>query len=242
MCNRYQLRTNMHSVCRELDVQPAFDFDLPDEVFPFSKAPVAVLNREGDRELRPMTFGMGKGGGRSSGRGPALNNTRIESREKWPWKKSFEKYRCVVPMTSFREPSYWGETEGTEVSFSATDDRLLLAAGIFSFRDGGGDDNAPAELSMSLIMRPALPFVMEHGHHRSPFFLRPGGVGAWLQRSARPPDESIEVLREYADDPPLVFQTDRQMAASWTKRRAAKLQSRDDQLAEIEQTGPLGID
>lgn len=238
MCNRYQLRSDLHSICRELSAQSKFNFKVPDEVFPYTKAPVLAINREGHRELRTMTFGMGNREGSSSGRTHVLNNTRIESRGKWPWKTSFEKYRCVVPMTSFREACYWGETEGTEVSFAASDGKLLLAAGIFSFHNSDTED---PELMMSVIMRPALPFVMEHGHHRSPFFLRREGLDSWMQRTSRSADESVEVLREFADDPTLNYEVDRHMAASWTKRKTGNLKQRDEQLAEIAETGPLGF-
>ncbi len=238
MCNRYQIRTNLHSICHELSIQSTFDFVVPDEVFPYAQAPVVAINRAGARELRPMAFGMGKQNSGAAGRAHVLNNTRIESREKWPWKKSFEKYRCVIPMTSFREPCYWGETEGTEVSFSERDDTLLLAAGVFSFSKGATEN---PDLAMSLIMRPALPYVMEHGHHRSPFFLRREGIDAWMERDFRPADDSIEILREYADEPSLKYEIDRHMAASWVKRKSANLRKRDQEVAAIAQTGPMGF-
>ncbi|MCM2372381.1 SOS response-associated peptidase family protein [Aporhodopirellula aestuarii] len=239
MCNRFHIRTNLHAICEHLQAQTTFEFDVPQEVFPMTKAPVAVLNREGMREIRPMTFGMGDAKGKSGGARYMLNNTRIESHTKWPWKTPFEKYRCVVPMTSFREPCYWGETAGTEVSFAAPNDEILLAAAIFSFRKDAPDD---PELSMSLIMRPALPYVMEHGHHRSPFFLKKDGLDDWMDRKPRPPGRSLEVLRDYAYEPPLTHQVDREMAASWVKRKSANLKKRDEQLADIETTGPLGFE
>jgi putative SOS response-associated peptidase YedK len=238
MCNRYQIRTNLHEIVRELAIQTTLDFEIPAEVFPYTVAPVLVINRDGQRTLEQMTFGMGKLRGEKSSRGHVLNNTRVESRDKWPWKKSFERYRCIVPMTSFREACYWGETAGSEVSFSAEDGGLLLAAGIFDFSKGQAGQS---ELAMSIVMRPALPFVMEHGHHRSPFFLRREGLDAWLQRSSRESAESIEVLREYADEPSLTVEIERQMAASWVKRQKANLSNRDEQIAEIEKLGPLGF-
>ncbi len=238
MCNRYQIRTNLHEIVRELAIQTTLDFEIPTEVFPYTVAPVMVINRDGQRTLEQMTFGMGKLRSEKASSAHVLNNTRIESRDKWPWKKSFERYRCIVPMTSFREACYWGESAGSEVSFSAADGSLLLAAGIFDFSK---DQLGQPELAMSIIMRPALSFVMEHGHHRSPFLLRREGLDAWLQRSTRESAESIEVLREYADEPPLIVHTDRQMAASWVKRQQTNLDKREEQLAEIEKLGPLGF-
>lgn len=239
MCNRFHVRTNLHDICSHLDAQAKFDFDVPEEVFPLAKAPVLAINRDGMREVRPMTFGMGGESGKGGGAKYMLNNTRIESRTKWPWKTPFEKYRCVVPMTSFREPCYWGETAGTESSFLPTDDKLLLAAAIFSFKQA---ENEEPELSMSLIMRPALPYVMEHGHHRSPFFLHRDGLDEWMDRKPRPAEQSLAVLREFAYEPSLTHQVDREMAASWVKRKNANLKKRDEQLADIEKTGPLGFE
>jgi len=163
-------------------------------------APTLVINRDGQRELRPMTFGLTPSGKTRVKKMPPFNNARIESREKWPWKIPFEKYRCIVPMDSFREPSYWGESAGKEVNFRRADGKLLLAAAIFSVTKSDKDES---ELAMSLIVRPALPTVMEHGHHRSPFFLSLDGVDDWMDRLPRPPEQSIEVLEKYADEPVL---------------------------------------
>ncbi len=238
MCNRYNIKTNLSSIASELNAKPAFDFEIADEIFPLAMAPTLVINRDGQRELRPMTFGLTPLGKTRDKKMPPLNNARIESREKWPWKTPFEKYHCIVPMDSFREPCYWGESAGKEINFRRDDGRLLLAAAIFSVTKSDKDES---ELSMSLIMRPALATVMEHGHHRSPFFLRLDGVDDWMDRSPRPPVQSLEVLKQYAVDPVLETSVSREMVASWTKRQAANVKKRDEQLADIEASGPFGF-
>lgn len=238
MCNRYTIKTNLSSIASELDAKLAFDFEIAGEVFPLTMAPTLVINRDGQRELRPMTFGLTPGGKIRDKKMPPFNNARIESRDKWPWKTPFEKYRCIVPMDSFREPCYWGESAGKEVNFRCADGTLLLAAAIFSVTKS---DNDESELSMSLIMRPALPTVMEHGHHRSPFFLSLDGVDAWMARSPRPSKQSLDVLKQFAHDPLLESSVSREMVASWTKRKAANVKKRDEQLADIEASGPYGF-
>jgi putative SOS response-associated peptidase YedK len=239
MCNRYNIKTNLKEIASEIgamgiDVQIAFDFDYGNEIFPKSIAPTLAINRQGVTQLRPMKFGFGS----DHDRGPALNNARIESSEKWPWKSSFEKYRCVVPISSFREPCYWGPEAGKELNFSSAQDDLLLAAAIFTFDKSQAEEPVP---SMSLIMRPALPFVMEHGHHRSPFFLDRDSVGLWMDRTPRSVAQSRQMLQDGACQPSLRYDVARQMAATWNKRQSANLSKRDEQLAEIEKTGPLGI-
>lgn len=102
-------------------------------------------------------------------------------------------------------------------------------------------EKGESELSMSLIMRPALRIVMEHGHHRSPFFFSFDCVDDWIDRSPRPPDKSFEVLKQYADDPALETSESREMVVSWTKRQAANAKKRDELLSDIEASGPFGF-
>lgn len=239
MCNRYNIKTNLRELASEMEVsdaevQIAFEFQYAEEIFPGAIAPVLAINREGTLQLRPMTFGFGN----QVGGGAALNNARVESIEKWTWKKSFQKYRCVVPMHSFREPCYWGAQAGTEVNFAEADGKVLLAAAIFSFAKS---DAGPAECSMSLVMRPAIPFVMEHGHHRSPFFLRRDAVTRWMDRSPMSIDQVRGVLFSGVDQPTLRFDVAREMATSWTRRQAANQRKRDQQLSQMKETGPLGL-
>lgn len=238
MCNRYNIKTNLKAIASELSARLAFDFEIAAEVFPLAIAPAMVINHDGLRELRPMAFGLTPTGRTRDKKMPPFNNARIESRDKWPWKTSFEKHRCVVPMDSFREPCYWGKSAGKEVNFCRTDGKLLLAAAIFSVKKSVVEE---PEFSMSLIMRPAVPTVMEHGHHRSPFFLSLDGLDEWMDRSPRSSDQLLDVLRQYADLPDLETSVAREMVASWTKRKSAMENKRDEQLAEIEATGPLGF-
>jgi putative SOS response-associated peptidase YedK len=81
----------------------------------------------------------------------------------------------------------------------------------------------------------------DHGHHRSPFFLKLDGLDEWMDRSPRSSDQLLDVLRQYADVPDLETSATREMVASWTKRKSAMENERDEQLAEIEATGPLGF-
>jgi putative SOS response-associated peptidase YedK len=235
MCNQYNVKTNLSNLATELDAQIAFQFECSDEVFPGAVSPVLAVNRDGQSELRPMKFGFGS----IRTTGPPLNNARVESIEKWTWKKSFQRYRCVVPMDAFREPCYWGPEAGKELTFSDKKGSSLLAAAIFSFAKSGDGQSV---CCMSLVMRPAVPYVMAHGHHRSPFFLRRDALETWMDRQPRSIEQVRGVLRHAAHHPDLGHRVARQMAESWTKRKAAKLDQRDKQIAAVEASGPLGLD
>jgi hypothetical protein len=53
--------------------------------------------------------------------------------------------------------------------------------------------------------------------------------------------ESLAILRQFAYEGPLEHSVARQMAASWKTRQKGRLEDRDEQLAEIDEVGPLGF-
>lgn len=250
MCNRFNLRTNLASLTDLFDAMLSANFETNADVFPGKPTPVLAINRDSTRECLPMRFGLIPFGKTAAEQKRPLTNARVENLEKWPWKSSIKSYRCVVPMTGFREPCYWGETAGTEVDFDVEDDHPMLAAAIYTWHDdrsteGNATKSAPhfsrPHFSMSLIMRPALPIVMEHGHHRSPFFLSEAGVDDWMRRESRPLRDSLNVLEKHAVEPSLTATVAREMAAAWVKRQSGQLAKRDEQVAAMKQTGPLGV-
>ncbi|MFG0264196.1 MAG: SOS response-associated peptidase [Rhodopirellula sp. JB055] len=245
MCNRFNLKTNLAQLARSLDAVPPRQMEFTEEIFPGKPAPAVATNRSGAKEILPMAFGLVPFGKPPESQRRPLTNARVENLEKWPWKSAVKSHRCIVPMTSFREPCYWGETAGTEVDFAVPTDSPLFAAAIFTWyhdeNTGSPEEDSTAHFTMSLIMRPALPTVMEHGHHRSPFFLTNDGISDWITRDARPLADSLAVLKQNAFEPELSVTVARQMAPTWTKRQSSNVAKRDEQLAAIEETGSLGI-
>ncbi|MEM9645301.1 MAG: SOS response-associated peptidase family protein [Planctomycetota bacterium] len=234
MCNRYNIKSDLATLVAELFAKAPVSFDVPEEVFPGKPAPGMLFNSDGRRELHPMRFGLIPAGKTATTKPPFFNNARIESRDKWPWNRAFVKQRCVIPMTSFREPAYWGEDAGAELQFFSSDHSLLLAAGIHTTYEVGP---GCLSYSMSLLMRPAFPYVFENGHHRSPFFLRADGVDAWLDQA----NEPVGTLHGFAHAPDLNHSIARQMSPSWKKRQQANLTKRDAQELAMKTDGPLGL-
>ena len=240
MCNRYTIRGTAAELIEHFDATLPTQFDLPtDDVVPGHLAPGLLLNRDGDRELVPMQFGLAKlGAPEPFDRKWPNNNARIEKYDKWPWKVPFQQHRCVVPLSEFREPCYWGETAGSEVYFKAVDADYLGVASLYSvWTSPDGEDL----VTMTFLLRPASEYIMEHGHHRQPFFIEEAGFDAWMEPGKRDAKESLAILREYAHEPPLEYKVARQMAASWKSRQKVRLAERDKQLAAIEATGRIGF-
>jgi putative SOS response-associated peptidase YedK len=60
-------------------------------------------------------------------------------------------------------------------------------------------------VTMSFLLRPASEYVMEHGHHRQPFFIEEAGFDAWMEPGKREAKDSLAILRECAREPPLEY-------------------------------------
>jgi putative SOS response-associated peptidase YedK len=116
MCNRFEVDTDRAALALTLEAQLPLLFDWEPTIYPRQTAPGLMLNGDGERELLPMQFGLAPPGSKTrSDPKRTLNNTRIESYDKWPWKTSFRRYRCIVPLTSFRrvirKPGATGQRE-----------------------------------------------------------------------------------------------------------------------------------
>ncbi len=229
MCNRYEISTPYEQISERYNAHQVGQLNCSGEVLPRGMAPGLLLNLDRERELHAMQFSFAPPGCTTpSDPKRPLNNARIESVAKWPWKEAFQSTRCVLPLTAFREPSYWGETEGTEVYFQRKDGDLLHVAGLYRlWRSPMGDNEV---YTMSFLMRPASDYVMEHGHHRQPLFIDEQGIDDWLSPEKLTTKKALDTLRTYAATPELVHRHVRNMAASWKSRQKTKLKSRHEQL------------
>ncbi len=240
MCTRYTINGNAAEIAEALGAMVQGEFEWEEEIFPRAIAPGLMLI-DGLRQLVPMQFALAKPGALQPFDPKfSYNNAKIENYRKWPWADPLKFRRCIVPLSQFREPCYWGAPGGKEVNFFSPADDYLGVASIYNlWRASKADEPL---VTMSLLIRPASKFVMDHGHHRQPFFLDREAWDAWMAPGARTLQESAVLLRRNAYEPPLEYEVVRNMAPSWTARQAERVKKRDQQLAEIEQSGlRLGI-
>ena len=122
-----------------------------DTIFPKQQAPILV-SREGDRMIEAARFGLIP---KSTGEQKfPLTNATVEKMNRWPWMNFVGKSRCIVPIASFYEYSYYDEFAGHKLEFEP--ESMVFAAGLFS-------DYANTT-SMAIITLPGNEFIMEHGH------------------------------------------------------------------------------
>lgn len=244
MCNRFNI-TGTHNDVAEFYDATLRPFEMTHgDIFPGGIAPALLLDEEGKRFIEPMQFGLAKPkSDKPFDRRYPNNNARVEKCDKWPWSDAFKKRRCIVPLPAMHESCWWGNTAGHKVYFRPTESDYLGVASIFYVWKNPANDERL--FTMSFLMRPACQYIMDHGHHRQPFFLREDGIDEWMQPGDRSIDASRRILRTYAAEPNLAFEVESELksfAKNAKAREQKREQKREEQLEAIADSGlPLGI-
>jgi putative SOS response-associated peptidase YedK len=154
--------------------------------------------------------------------------------EKPTWKKPFSTRPCIVPMSSFLEPIYFGDHAGKVMQFYEEYDEYLWAAGLY---DEVPNPKMPGELytGFSIIIHSALDFVLKIGHHRSPVFLRPEDAQAYLRESMTV-EERYRFLLEKRFVPDLKAIEQRTMVRGWEKRVAENRKAYQEEMDFLRRT------
>ena len=105
MCNLYSMTKAPEAVLRLFRVghNRAAGFEPKDAIFPGRSAPIVRRAADGENELAVMSWGFVLP---MAGRAPRrVTNFRDDKTRSSPfWRDSFERRRCIVPVTSFAEP------------------------------------------------------------------------------------------------------------------------------------------
>jgi putative SOS response-associated peptidase YedK len=230
MCSQYTLKTTTDQIFNELTAfEPGLSVSTPKQTiqldhryFPSSIAPVLVLDRN-YLKLTPMKFSLVPSWSKDSKVKFATHNARIETiLDKPTWSKPFESKHCVIPLTGFFESVYDGPLQGNVIQFQDPDQGVLYAAGIYDFWTDL-EENEKSFFSFSILTREPSPFILKHGHDRTPIFLQKSFVSKWLNLKMEDKVMTGELMKEnllsYAYHPNLMVQTDRPLNAGWEKRK-----------------------
>ncbi len=219
MCARFTIKIDTAQLKLTYKIQfpehlQFLDFDL----LPGSVAPVVVLQND-VHKLTPMKFSLVPSWSDEPKVKFATHNARIESiGEKPTWKIPFQSQHCLVPITTFCESVYEGPLAGNIISFSEINNNLLWAAGIFDYWEDIIDPKK-SFFSFSILTREPSPFILEHGHDRTPIFLKDDFAFEWLKLIKK--EESIiknELLKQ-AYHPELKVEIARPLKAGWENRK-----------------------
>jgi putative SOS response-associated peptidase YedK len=225
MCAQFALKIEATQLSLKYKIKISDQLSSIDSRFlPHSAAPVIVKSAD-DYKLTPMRFSLIPSWSSEPKVKFATHNARIESiTEKPTWRTPFHSQHCLVPMTSFFESVYDGPEAGHIIRFSEEYDHLLFAAGIFDLWNAPQDRN-PSQapfFSFSILTREPSKFILDHGHDRTPIFLKDDLAFDWLSLINR--DDSLikKELLARAYHPNLKVDIDRPLKAGWQNKFSEK--------------------
>lgn len=193
------MTTNQEAILRLFRVSPnrAAAIEPRDAIFPGHSAPVVRLADDGERELVNLSWGFVLP---QPGKAPRrVTNTRDDkARSSSFWRDSFDKRRCLVPVTCFAEPKE--VTPATWHWFALKGDKprpLFAFAGLWRHHNGPiKKDAGTVELDVySFMTTTPNKLVGSINHERMPVLLSSEqDFETWMTGT---PDEAFNLMREY---------------------------------------------
>lgn len=216
MCAQFNLKTQAQDLNLRYGIQVPESLQLIDERFyPSQRAPVIVYQK--NLKLVGMNFSLIPSWSKEARVPFATHNARIETvTEKPTWKIPFEKNHCIVPLSGFFESVYEGPLAGNIIHFTHSQNDILFAAAIFDTWKNPA--NSQSINSFSILTTTPSPFILEHGHDRSPIFLNFEQATQWTQLVGHP-QKQVQFLLDHHSLPPLKVDTDRPLKPGWERRK-----------------------
>lgn len=184
MCNLYRMTRPHAEVARMFAAAPGAVGNAPAEIYPGYPGLVVAGGA-----LRSMVWGFPfkPRDARPGSKPRPVNNARADRLGSFMWRDSFERRRCLIPVTAFAEAE--GEKGAkTRTWFTLPGEEVFAVAGLWRDTPEWG----PA---YTMVMTEACIHVAGV-HDRMPVILRPSDWGDWL---GGPPDHAGLLCRPYPD-------------------------------------------
>lgn len=250
MCNAYEVDGTFFDLAGRFNASPVGALEFHQQmVFPRGMSPGLLMNADGERELHPMQFALAPKNSKTPSHAKyPFNNAAIETLKeeftdpKYPhwkknWKQPFEERRCVVPLSRFREPCYWGPHAGHQLFFHAEDTDYLGVAGLYNLWKS--PDDSATLVTMTFLLVPASFYIDEHGHHRQPLFINEDGFDDWMKPGTKTLEEGLDILREHYATPTWSHTVLNEMKTWKSRVKAAELKRVQQKKATKDNFSPL---
>ncbi len=208
MCNLYSMTKAPEAVLRLFRVghNRAAAFAPADAIFPGRSAPVVRRAGDGETELVAMSWGFVLP---MAGKAPRrVTNFRDDKTRSSPfWRESFERRRCLIPVTSFAEPREVTPATWHWFALKGCEPRPLFAfAGIWRRWAGPIKKDGPAvDIDVfSFMTTTPNALVATINHERMPVVLADARAQAiWLDG---PPDAALALACEHPPEAMAIVQ------------------------------------
>lgn len=211
MCGRFVSAATPAQIADFFDAEPPeVDLGQSYNVAPTNDVYAVIENPEHVREVRTFEWGLLPVWAKDDRIGSKLINARCETiAEKNSFRASFQRRRCLIPMSGFYEwkpgnpggpTNRKGELLKQPLLIERADHELLAVAGLWSaWRPPGSPDGTPWRHTCTVITTAANEF-MRPVHDRMPVILSPGAWGEWLAPDAFDPERLGALLVPAGED------------------------------------------
>ncbi len=207
MCGRYTLIESdedleawFEAVIKEIEeVGPNYN------VAPTHNMPVVGQNREGQRTIQQFRWGLLPFWAKEKKVGYSMINARAESVDtKKSFKRSFERYRCLIPASGFYE---WKGQKGNKTPYyiHPTHEPMFAFAGIYNVWESPEGEKIP---TYSIITTDANE-KMSDLHDRMPVMLLKEEWDEWLNPENHNTKALKQLLTPFPDDAIDFYQVDK---------------------------------
>jgi putative SOS response-associated peptidase YedK len=190
MCSRYFLDADGNIIAFTFRVPPNDRLRKRFNIAPTQDAPVVRVDREGNRELATMRWGLIPYWAKDLRIGTTMINARSEGIESKPaFREAMKSRRCIVPATGFFE---WQGEPGRKQPYAITVTAMPLFAFAGLWERWKPAEGEPVE-TFTIITTDANEAVARI-HDRMPVILPMDAIDTWL---TGPPEAAREVLAPY---------------------------------------------
>jgi putative SOS response-associated peptidase YedK len=192
MCSRYFLDADGNIIAYTFRVPTVPAVRKRFNIAPTQEAPVVRNDREGNREIALLRWGLVPFWAKELKVGATMINARSEGIEAKPaFREAIRSRRCIVPATGFFE--WQGERPGRKQPYAITVPEMPLFgfAGLWErWKPAAGE---PVE-TFTIVTTDANEAIARV-HDRMPVILPMDAIDTWL---TGPPDAARELLKPYA--------------------------------------------
>ena len=193
MCNLYRMTKTVDEIAGLFDAIDAVEgANFGEEIYPGYPGLVVASDKEGEHKVGIMSWGFPlvmKGKNGQPLKPKPVNNARTDKLDSFFWRSSFERRRCLIPLTA------WAEAQGpkgakTRTWLSLPDVDTFAAAGVWRKSDEFGT-------CYSMVMTTSAGSAAESVHARMPVLLAPEDYGLWM---SGPPEEAKSLCKPWEAD------------------------------------------
>ena len=193
MCSRYFLDADGNIIAYTFRVPVNEALRKRFNIAPTQQAPVVRVDREGNRELVPLRWGLVPFWARDLKIGTTMINARSEGIEAKPaFREAVKSRRCIVPATGFFE--WQGERPGRKQPFAITVPEMPVFGFAGLWERWKPEKDAEAVETFTIVTTDANETVAPI-HDRMPVILPMDSIDTWL---TGPPDAARALLTPYA--------------------------------------------